>query len=60
MKEYRIFKNLDIHTYTHFAFLKFIANKTVIFAGDPSLIGQIVSVHITEAQTWVLKGALAE
>lgn len=35
-------------------------NKTVIFAGDPSLIGQIVPVHITEAQTWVLKGALAE
>ena len=35
-------------------------NKTVIFAGDPSLIGQIVRVHITEAQTWVLKGTLAE
>lgn len=35
-------------------------NKTVIFAGDPSLIGQIVPVTITEAQTWVLKGALAE
>lgn len=31
MKGYRIFKDLDIHTYTHFAFLKFIANKTVIF-----------------------------
>ena len=35
-------------------------NKTVIFAGEPSLIGQIVSVKITEAQTWILKGALAE
>lgn len=35
-------------------------NKTVIFAGEPSLIGQIVNVHVTEAQTWVLKGALAE
>ena len=35
-------------------------NKTVIFAGEPSLIGQIVLVHITEAQTWVLKGTLAE
>lgn len=35
-------------------------NKTVIFAGEPSLIGQIVRVHITEAQTWVLKGTLAE
>lgn len=35
-------------------------NKTVIFAGEPSLVGQIVRVHITEAQTWVLKGTLAE
>lgn len=35
-------------------------NKTVIFAGDPSLIGQMVHVLITEAQTWVLKGTLAE
>ena len=35
-------------------------NKTVIFAGDPSLVGQMVNVHITEAQTWVLKGNLAE
>ena len=34
-------------------------NKTVIFAGEPSLIGQIVSVKITEAQTWILKGDLA-
>ena len=36
------------------------SNKTVIFAGDPSLVGQMVKVHITEAQTWVLKGSLAE
>ena len=35
-------------------------NKTVIFAGDSSLIGRIVKVTITEAQTWILKGALAE
>lgn len=35
-------------------------NKLVIFAGDPSLIGQFVKVKITEAQTWVLKGTLAE
>lgn len=35
-------------------------NKTVIFAGDPSLVGKFVNVTITEAQTWVLKGTLAE
>lgn len=35
-------------------------NKTVIFAGSPSLIGKIVTVHVTEAQTWILKGALPE
>lgn len=35
-------------------------NKTVIFAGDPSLVGKLVNVKITEAQTWVLKGTLAE
>jgi len=33
-------------------------NKTVIFLGSPDLIGQIVKVHITEAQTWILKGTL--
>lgn len=35
-------------------------NKTVIFAGSPSLIGQYVTVEITEAQTWILKGTLLE
>ena len=34
--------------------------KTVIFQGDPSLIGKIVNVDITTAQTWVLKGKLEE
>lgn len=36
------------------------SNKTVIFAGEHALIGQMVQVHIDEAQTWVLKGSLAE
>lgn len=36
------------------------SNKTVIFAGEPALVGQMVQVHIDEAQTWVLKGSLAE
>lgn len=31
--------------------------KIVLFPGDPSLIGEIVPVHITETQTWVLKGS---
>lgn len=35
-------------------------NKTVIFAGSPSLIGQLVQVYVTEAQTWILKGTLPE
>ena len=34
--------------------------KTVIFQGDPSLIGKIVNVDITTAKTWVLKGKLEE
>ena len=34
--------------------------KTVIFEGDPSLIGTFVNVTITTAQTWVLKGNLEE
>lgn len=34
--------------------------KTVIFQGDPSLIGKFVDVNITTAQTWVLKGKLEE
>ena len=36
-----------------------LSNKTVIFAGDSSLIGQYVPVEITEAQSWILKGKLA-
>ena len=34
------------------------SSKTVIFAGDPSLIGQYVKVKITEVQTWILKAEL--
>jgi len=34
------------------------SSKTVIFAGDPSLIGQYVKVKVTEAQTWILKAEL--
>lgn len=36
------------------------SNKTVIFAGDSSLIGQFVFVEITECQTWILKGRLLD
>ena len=36
------------------------SNKTVIFAGSPSLIGQYVDIEITDAQTWILKGTLLE
>ncbi|SMB95066.1 tRNA-i(6)A37 thiotransferase enzyme MiaB [Desulfonispora thiosulfatigenes DSM 11270] len=32
--------------------------KNVIFSGDDELIGKIVPVLITEAQTWILKGEL--
>jgi len=34
------------------------ANKIVNFKGDESLVGQIVDVKITKAQTWVLFGEL--
>lgn len=34
--------------------------KTVIFPGDDSLTGKIVSVKITDPQTWILKGELQE
>lgn len=34
-------------------------NKLVVFRGAPDLIGQIVRVRITEAQTWSLSGELA-
>lgn len=34
-------------------------NKIVNFAGDPSLIGQLVSVKIVQAHTWSLMGELA-
>lgn len=34
--------------------------KTVIFEGDPSLVGSFTNVTITTAQTWVLKGQLEE
>ncbi|MGI6227249.1 MAG: tRNA (N6-isopentenyl adenosine(37)-C2)-methylthiotransferase MiaB [Peptococcales bacterium] len=35
-------------------------NKTVIFSGDIKHIGKIVSVLITETQTWILKGKIEE
>ena len=34
--------------------------KTVIFQGDPSLVGKFVDVKVTTAQTWILKGELEE
>ena len=34
------------------------ANKIVNFKGDESLVGQIIDVHITKAQTWILYGEL--
>ena len=36
------------------------SNKTVDFSGDPSLIGKIVSVRITKAQTFSLYGEAME
>lgn len=33
-------------------------NKLVVFDGDESLIGSLVNVRITEAQTWSLSGTL--
>ena len=34
--------------------------KTVIFQGDSSLVGKLVNVKVTTAQTWILKGELEE
>lgn len=36
------------------------ANKIVNFKGDQSLIGQLVKVKITKAQTWILLGEVCE
>lgn len=36
------------------------ANKIVNFKGDESLVGKIVEVKITKAQTWILLGELSE
>lgn len=36
------------------------ANKIVNFKGDESLVGQIVKVKITKAQTWILLGEVCE
>ena len=33
-------------------------NKIVNFPGDESLVGKIVKVKITRAQTWILLGEL--
>lgn len=35
-------------------------NKLVNFPGDPSLIGRRISVKVTEAKTWFLKGTIYE
>ncbi len=34
-------------------------NKLVVFDGDPGLIGRLVDVRVTAAQTWSLEGELA-
>lgn len=34
-------------------------NKLVLFPGDASLIGELVTVEVTEPQTWLLKGTLS-
>lgn len=34
--------------------------KTVIFPGNPDLIGKFVNVQITTTQTWILKGQMEE
>lgn len=33
-------------------------NKLVLFPGDPSLTGRLVSVQVTDPQTWLLKGKI--
>ncbi|CAN7527759.1 tRNA (N6-isopentenyl adenosine(37)-C2)-methylthiotransferase MiaB [Paenibacillus sp. LjRoot56] len=33
-------------------------NKLIHFTGNPSLIGQMVHVKVTHAQTWILKGEI--
>ncbi|MGO4273893.1 TRAM domain-containing protein, partial [Paenibacillus sp. TAF58] len=33
-------------------------NKLIHFTGDKSLIGQMVEVEVTHAQTWILKGEI--
>ena len=33
-------------------------NKLVLFPGDKSLTGRLISVKITEPQTWLLKGQI--
>ncbi|NLM38948.1 MAG: tRNA (N6-isopentenyl adenosine(37)-C2)-methylthiotransferase MiaB [Firmicutes bacterium] len=35
-------------------------NRQVHFTGDPSLVGQLTTVRITNASTWSLKGELVE
>lgn len=35
-------------------------NKLVHFEGPNELHGQLINIHITEAQTWILKGEIAE
>ncbi|MBC7324997.1 MAG: TRAM domain-containing protein, partial [Moorella sp. (in: Bacteria)] len=34
-------------------------NKLVIFPGPRDLTGKLVNVHLTQAQTWLLKGEIS-
>jgi tRNA-2-methylthio-N6-dimethylallyladenosine synthase len=31
-------------------------NHSVVFSGEPSMLGEFVPVRITAPQTWILKG----
>lgn len=46
----------DPHVYTGRA----RNNRVVLFAGDPSLEGQLVNVRITDARTWTIRGDVVE
>jgi len=47
-------------TNAHMLFGRTNGNKTVIFPGNVSYVSKIVSVIITEPQTWILKGNMQE
>ena len=46
----------DPHVYTGRA----RNNRVVFFPGDPSLVGQLVHVRITDARTWSIRGDVVE